>query len=176
MLSLGSAVFTAQGEMLETWSANLETLQGASGHPKTMAWWQTQPEAWAACRRELQPPATAMGEYARWVEGLPGSPVFVAYPAGFDFTFVSWYLMRFVGHNPFSFAALDVKTYAMAVLGREFRATTRRTLPRDWLSARPHTHVALDDAIEQGELFCNMLAAARRAREAAQDATGSETP
>ncbi|HET9210666.1 MAG TPA: exonuclease, partial [Thermoanaerobaculia bacterium] len=27
-----------------------------------------------------------------------------------------------------------------------------------WFSGDRHTHVALDDAIEQGRLFCNMLA------------------
>jgi len=28
----------------------------------------------------------------------------------------------------------------------------------------PHTHTALDDALEQGELFCNMLAEDRARR------------
>jgi uncharacterized protein len=31
-------------------------------------------------------------------------------------------------------------------------------LPPHWFDGHPHTHVALDDAIEQGSLFCNMLA------------------
>ena len=103
-----------------------------------------------------------MTDYCAWVESLARRPVFVAYPAGFDFTFVNWYLIRFVGRNPFSFAALDMKTYAMAVLGRRFHETSRRTLPREWWPSLPHTHVALEDALEQGELFCNMLAASRR--------------
>jgi hypothetical protein len=30
---------------------------------------------------------------------------------------------------------------------------------REWFDPVPHTHVALDDAIEQGRLFCNMLRA-----------------
>jgi hypothetical protein len=30
--------------------------------------------------------------------------------------------------------------------------------PKHWFEPHPHTHVALDDAIEQGALFCNMLA------------------
>jgi hypothetical protein len=29
-----------------------------------------------------------MADYARWVNGLPGKPVFVGYPAGYDFMFV----------------------------------------------------------------------------------------
>ena len=35
-----------------------------------------------------------MLEYAAWLKGLPHKPVFDAYRAGFDFTFVYWYLMR----------------------------------------------------------------------------------
>ena len=31
-------------------------------------------------------------------------------------------------------------------------------MPRRWFDPLPHTHEALDDAIEQGALFCNMLA------------------
>jgi hypothetical protein len=31
-------------------------------------------------------------------------------------------------------------------------------MPRHWFEKHPHTHVALDDAIEQGVLFCNILA------------------
>jgi hypothetical protein len=30
-------------------------------------------------------------------------------------------------------------------------------MPGSWFDPVPHTHVALDDAIEQGLLFCNML-------------------
>jgi hypothetical protein len=85
-------------------------------------------------------------------------PVFVAYPAGFDFLFVYWYMIRFVGRSPFSFSALDIKTYAMALLKRNYRESTKRNLPKRWFDPMPHTHVALDDAIEQGALFCNMLA------------------
>ena len=51
MLSFGSAAFTADKQLLSTFTANLETLPGASGHPDTMNWWQTQPEAWVAGAR-----------------------------------------------------------------------------------------------------------------------------
>jgi hypothetical protein len=95
------------------------------------------------------------------VLALKGKPVFVAYPAGFDFLFVYWYLMRFVGESPFSHSALDMKTYAMALLKIGYRDSTKRNMPRDWFDKLPHTHVALDDAIEQGALFCNMLKANR---------------
>jgi hypothetical protein len=39
MLSFGSAAFTADGELVATHAANLDLLDGAAGHPETMAWW-----------------------------------------------------------------------------------------------------------------------------------------
>jgi hypothetical protein len=158
MLSFGSAAFQADRSLVGTFTANLELLPGAAGHPDTMNWWKGQPEAWDACRTEARHPEVVMPEYRRWLESLPGRPVFVAYPAGFDFTFIYWYLVRFAGKSPFSHSALDIKTYAMALLHTEYRRSLKRAMPKRWFSNRPHTHVALDDAIEQGELFCNMLA------------------
>lgn len=158
MLSLGSVVYDGNKEAISSFSANLETLPEASPHPVTWRWWQTQPEAWAACRRDPEPPAEAMDRYLDWLSGLPGHPVFVAYPATFDFAFVAYYLMRFTGENPFGFAGLDIKSYAMALTGEAFRNTTRDRLPTDLFDDLPHTHIALDDAREQGALFCNLLA------------------
>jgi hypothetical protein len=162
MLSFGSAAFTSQKKLVATFEANLKTLPGASGHPETMAWWQKQPEAWAAHRQDAQDPETAMNAYLTWVKGLPGKPVFVGYPATFDFLFVYWYLIRFTGQSPFSFSALDIKSYAMAVLGTGFRETVKRRMPREWFDELPHSHRALDDAIGQGALFCNILTARNR--------------
>lgn len=158
MLSLASAAYLADKTLVATFSANLEMLPGAGGHPETMKWWETQAEAWAACRSDLRPPAEAMQEYAEWVKALPGKPVFVGYPVVFDYMFVQWYLHKFTGGSPFSFFALDIKTYAMARLKTAYRASTKRNMPRRWFDGLPHTHRALDDAVEQGALFCNMLA------------------
>jgi len=161
MLSFGSAAYRADKTLVATYSANLDTLPDAIGDPKTMAWWETQPEAWAACRTDCRPAADVMPEYAAWVDDLPGKPVFVGYPVAYDFMFVYWYLMRFVGRSPFSHSALDIKTLAMVLLRKGYRATTKRNMPRRWFDDLPHTHVALDDAIGQGALFCNMLAESR---------------
>src|SRR5438309_1541869 len=95
MLSFASAAFLADKTLVDTFAANLETLAGAAGDAVTMRWWQGQPDAWAACRSNLRPAADAMSEYLRWLKGLPGKPVFVAYPAAYDFMFIYWYLIRF---------------------------------------------------------------------------------
>ncbi len=157
MLSFASAAYSADKQLLSTFSANLNTLPGAVAHPDTQAWWDKNPEALAACRQQLQQPELAMINYAEWLKKLPGKPVFVGYPAAYDFMFVYWYLIKFTGESPFSHAALDIKTYAMAVLKTEFRETAKRKMPKYWFDKLPHTHVALDDAIEQGALFCNIL-------------------
>jgi hypothetical protein len=73
-------------------------------------------------------------------------------------------MMNFAGESPFSHSALDIKTYAMAVMGTEYRESTKRNMPRAWFDQMPHTHVALDDAKGQGALFCNMLAARKERR------------
>lgn len=157
MLSFASAAYLADKTLVATFSANLETLPDATTNPETMAWWATQPDAWAACRQDLEDPAAAMQRYLAWIKTLPGKPVFVSYPVAFDFMFIHWYLMRFTGEQPFSHSALDIKTYAMALMGTPYRASVKRNMPRRWFDPIRHTHVALDDAIEQGALFCNML-------------------
>ena len=158
MLSFASAAYTADKKLVGTFEANLETLPDAAEHPKTMEWWKTQPEAWAVCRKDLLSPKDGMQRYLEWLKSLPGKPVFVGYPVSFDFLFVYWYLIRFTGECPFSHSALDIKTYAMALLKMDYRESTKRNMPKHWFDELPHTHVALDDAIGQGALFCNMLA------------------
>jgi hypothetical protein len=157
MLSFASVAFDDDGQEVACFSRNLATLEGAAGHPETMAWWAAHTVAWDACRVDASAPAEAMLAYVDWIEGLRGKPVFVAYPAAFDFLFVYWYLMRFAGRSPFSHSALDIKTFAMAVLKTKYRDATKRHMPRRWFPAVKHSHVALDDAREQGLLFTAML-------------------
>ena len=161
MLSVGAAAFSESGEILGTFERNLETLDGAKQHPDTMNWWATQPEAWEACRKDLVHPKDAMMDFTAWVDKLEkeygAKAVFLAYPAGFDFTFVYWYLVKFVGYSIFSFSALDIKSYAMAILKTPFRETVKRNFPKKWRSKTRHNHVALSDAIGQGELFIKIL-------------------
>lgn len=158
MLSLGAAAYLPDGTLVGTFSVNFETLPGAQGDPDTMTWWSGRPREWEETRKDQKAPKEAMTSYVEWVKKMPGSPVFVGYPATFDFLFVYWYIRNFVGESPFSFSALDIKTYAMAVLKTPFRGSTKRNMPKRWFQGLPkHTHVAVDDAIEQGALFCRIL-------------------
>jgi hypothetical protein len=154
MLSLGSVAIDDTGVTVSEFTVNLETLPDAVGDEKTMAWWKTQPAAYAACRENVEAPALAMPRYATWLEALPGKPVFVGYPAAFDFLFVYWYLIRFAGRSPFGHSALDIKTLAMVALQSRYNDAAKRNMPRRWFkSGTQHSHLALDDAKEQGQLF-----------------------
>ncbi|MFB9394319.1 3'-5' exoribonuclease domain-containing protein [Streptomyces coeruleoprunus] len=106
-------------------------------------------------------PAAALGEFAAWVRGVSGGaqPVMCGYPASYDWTFLYWYLVRFTGGSPFGHSGcLDMKTLYATKARLPLRAVAKRTMPRELLSARRHTHHALDDAIEQAELFSNLMA------------------
>lgn len=164
MLSLGAAAFVANKKaavLLGTHSVNLETLPGATMDPVTkVEFWDKQPVAWAACRKDPKDPKAAIGEFLAWVKSVSSSerpPVFVGYPAGFDFLFVYWYIRFFGFESPFSFSALDIKSYVSAVLRKPYRQSVKKNMPKHWFPATKHTHVAVDDAIEQGELFMNIL-------------------
>ena len=162
MLSLGSVAFDDDGGEIDVFQANLEPLPEATADPRTMDWWRGQPEAWAAATVDQEPPEQGMARYAGWVDGLPGSPVCVAYPLLFDMMFVYWYLIRFVGRSPFSHSGIDIKTMAyIGMGGTAYRGATKRNMPRTWMPRRRHTHVAVDDAREQGELFFNIRKALR---------------
>lgn len=161
MLSFASACYTADKQLLGTFSANLLPLKGAAPDPKTLEWWESQGPAWQALQQNRRDPAEALPAYVAWMKDLctkhKARPVFVAYPVLFDAMFVYWYLITFAGESPFSHSALDIKTLAMAALNVPYREATKRNMPAKWFDPLPHTHIALDDAIEQGALFCNIL-------------------
>ena len=62
-----------------------------------------------------------------------------------------------VGADPFRRRAIDVKTLAMVAMGKGDRTAVKARMPRHWHAVARHTHVAVDDAIEQGELFFNIV-------------------
>ena len=164
MLSFGLAAFTLEKELIGTFSRNLEVLDGAETDERTMRWW-AQPEQAAAyerSREDLISPRGAMVECKNWLDDLRavGKPLICGAPAGFDFTFMYYYFQRFIGESPIGFASLDLRSYAAAVMKRQYRHVGKRQYPPEWIDENlPHTHVALDDAIEQGCILINMMRA-----------------
>ena len=106
-------------------------------------------------------PESAMTEAAAWVRQVAGGarPVLVAYPLSFDWTWLYWYFVSFSADgSPFNHSScFDIKT-AFAVKGRIPVASAGRSGLYPRLQAdRKHTHHALDDAIEQAEIFANLF-------------------
>lgn len=114
-------------------------------------------------KRSGQAPRAGMKAFADWVGEVCGTrtPVFVAYNAPFDWSFVNYYFIRYVGANPFGFSALDSKSYYMGVFGRRsWEEASKHNLDDSVRSDLPHTHNALDDAIEQADIFKKIRAKA----------------
>lgn len=164
MLSFGSVAFDLTNPdkpiVVSKFERNLIELEGAKQHESTMRdFWDKNPEAWKVCRENPVDPKLAMQEYCEWLKSLPGKPVFVGYPAGFDFTFIYYYLMYFIEESPFKFQALDIKSYAMCYMQTSFRETSKHNMPKRWFDKNlKHTHCALDDALEQGYMFAKIMA------------------
>ncbi|GHE12259.1 exonuclease [Streptomyces alanosinicus] len=113
--------------------------------------------------RAGQEPAQAMDATATWLaavsEELAATPVFVAYPLGYDWMWMYWYFMQFASNgSPFGHSrCLDIKTLYATKAASPITGSTKRSMPQQLLPSRPHTHNALDDAIEQAELFQNLM-------------------
>lgn len=162
MLSFGLAAFTLEKQLVGTFSRNLELLDGADLDERTMKWWAQagQAEAYKKSREDLNSARGAMVDCKSWLDEMRvyGRPIVCGAPSGFDFTFMYYYFQRFLGESPIGFASLDLRTYAAAVMKRQYRHVGKRQYPADWIDDNlPHTHVALDDAIEQGCILINMM-------------------
>jgi hypothetical protein len=106
-------------------------------------------------------PVRAMADFRTWVDKVSAGakPIVVGYPACYDWMFLYWYLIRFHGHSPFGHSGcMDMKTMFAVKAQRSIAFVGKRSMPKHLLPQRPHTHNALDDAIEQGELFANLMA------------------
>jgi len=118
--------------------------------------------------REGTQPGHAMAEAKDWVESVSDGhrPILVAYPVAFDWSFLYWYFERFApGGSPFGHSScLDIRTLYQALTGTVFDRSGKEAMPAFLRPHAPHTHDALDDAVEQGELFGNLLEWALRRR------------
>ena len=113
-------------------------------------------------------PRAAMDEAAGWVREVSAGyrPVLVAYPVAFDWSFLYWYFETFAQTgSPFGHSScLDIRTLYQAHARTVFDLSSKRHMPAELVPRRPHTHNALDDALEQAELFANVLTWAMEGR------------
>lgn len=101
-------------------------------------------------------PIEAMSNFAAWVtKNVPeGSmPVFVGLNAPFDWGFVNYYFLNYLGDNPFGFTALDIKALFMGVTGCSWYDTRSSAIDKIVNPVQKGDHDALHDARYQAELF-----------------------
>lgn len=111
--------------------------------------------------REGRTPAAAINDASAWIHKMAdgGRPVLVAYPLSFDWSWLYWYFISFSADgSPFEHSrCFDIKT-AYAVKARvPMSLAGRSKLPAELRSHRVHSHNALDDAVEQAEIFANIF-------------------
>lgn len=106
-------------------------------------------------------PKSAMTSASRWVKACAGGakPVLIAYPLSFDWTWLYWYFIRFSEDgSPFGYSrCFDLKTAHAVKAGIPISEAGRSRIQDSLLPKYPHTHNALDDAIEQAEIFANIF-------------------
>jgi len=106
-------------------------------------------------------PELAMTEASQWVHSTAGvgRPVLVAYPLSFDWTWLYWYFVRFSSEgSPFDYSrCFDIKTAFAVKASLPIADAGRSHLLPLLRSPREHTHHALEDAIEQAEIFANIF-------------------
>jgi DNA polymerase III epsilon subunit-like protein len=115
-------------------------------------------------------PGEAMTQFESWLNTVVPDghrPVFVAFNAAFDWMFVGHYFHRYLGRNPFGHAALDMKSFYMALHGVPWNKTSMRFVSPRYLGDKKLEHHALQDAVDQADVFQGMLEESR-----CPDATG----
>lgn len=121
-------------------------------------------------KREGLAPAEAMKKASEWIAARcadrhgrsegdeKNEPVLVAYPLGFDWSFLYWYFIRFTGASPFKHSrAFDIKTGISTRGRRPITKSGHKHLPVHLQSTFPHTHNALDDARSQADIFAKLM-------------------
>ena len=101
-------------------------------------------------------PRAAMKDASSWVlnHSQGRRPVMVGSPIGFDWMFMHWYFIKFLGESPFGHSsAFDLKTAISVRFDRPVAMSGRRNFPQWMGSDIQHTHNARDDAMKQAEEF-----------------------
>jgi hypothetical protein len=129
---------------------------------------QFQPEALSvngldrnALIRKGEPAAQAMNDANEWIRTVAdrGQPVLVAYPLSFDWAWLYWYFVRYANAgSPFRYSqCFDVKTAFAVKANLPINRAGRNQLLSSLASSRAHTHHAVDDAVEQAEIFAKLF-------------------
>lgn len=143
-------------------------------YPGTAKWWESQPEAWAAHQKDQERLLGVVLDFDSFIKDMlskvdgAARPVFLADPVVFDYPFLDWMFRQAGIPNPFHFQSpgglkvVDLDSFAMGALG--MKVSERHATYEDlglYKELPPHTHIAVDDAREQGVLFFRLAKLAK---------------
>ncbi len=167
MLSIASVAVLSNGRFAGEFEATLARLDGATADDETSAFWQTQPQAYAAATRDPQPPAEVLLRLVAWIRSLPGDAIFAAHPLAIDGPWIDFYLQRFTDerlcegpwrlNRLFRTAPLCLMSYAAGKLGWPLWDCDIPRYPPAWLGDHEHTHRAIDDARGYAHLLAYLM-------------------
>ena len=106
------------------------------------------------------PAKKAMSNFMLWLKDtVPHNarPIFVAMNAPFDWMFVNDYFYRFLGQNPFGHNALDIKALYMGLAHCSWKNASMARMAELYLDDQPLTHHALQDALDQAQIFRGLM-------------------
>lgn len=112
-------------------------------------------------KKEGVAPQEALARFEAWLlkdAALDRQPLFVAFNAAFDWMFINYYFHHFLGRNPFGHTAIDIKAFYMGKAGVPWLQTSWRYIDPSNTPKFELTHHALQDALDQAELFRKLLA------------------
>lgn len=171
MLSFATVALRSDGVVCGEFEAVLVPRTDRRSDERTMLWWQTQPDAWAAATSDPEDAALVMRRFVEWVEGFDGQRAFAARPVMFDGLWIDHYLRQFAdrflldvpywGPCVFNVGPLDIGTYVLGVFGKTQPQSAADKFPADWLGHHPHTHRAIDDARGYASLLSKLFEVAR---------------
>ena len=103
-------------------------------------------------------PKQGMQEFKDWIEtnSRGRRPVFAAFNAPFDWSFLNYYFHFYLGANPFGFSALDMKAFFMGLTGCTWDDTRSSRISEILNAETEIKHNALEDALAQARLFEKM--------------------
>ena len=170
MMSLGAVAVNKEGNIFGEFEINFLPLKNAKPHSKTMEWFnKNAPKALTYCKINQVEPQEGMKRFGNWLLTLPKPRVMAAHPAPLDFMWVNWYIQTYLRDEleepPFTKpffdnkgqGAFDIKSYAAAVLKKDFTNLHRDTYTKDLHDNTKHTHKAIDDAREYAQLLIKLL-------------------
>ena len=111
--------------------------------------------------KEGRDPFSTMENARSWVLDVagPDRPTLVAFPLCFDWMWMHYYFTQYTHKgSPFGHASgFDIKTAYAAKKGVPIAESGKGRIDRAVLSSRPHTHNALEDALEQADIFVAVM-------------------